>query len=291
MSVDSATSDIHADYEERARDVIRTSLFYCFNILVHQPEDGFNRKFSSTMFPAPWPLSPATEAQIDFFAHANDVKQIPSGPFAHPENHHITGVVSPCKIRDESESLTIPDSMSPERIDDSAISTAASTVPNPQGVKYIIGEITYGGRQSVLSKMKQLENGCKICLVKMASRSDIRNVVSVAVIVNPRNFVEDVFKELQNNNTKYPNLYQLFLAGRFIYINYTETHITMLRELAQVVIEQGTQFTQLQSQNDRLQSQNDRLQSQNDRLHCQVSETNLLVRELLTAVKGKSEES
>jgi hypothetical protein len=151
MSVDSATSEIHADYEERGRDVIRTSLFYCFNILVHQPEDGFNRKFHSTMFLGHWPLGALTEAQIDFFAHANDVKQIPSGSFFHPENRHISGVVSPCMIPDESELLTIPVSMSPERIDDSAISTAASTLPpdpNPQGVKYIIGEITSGGKKN-----------------------------------------------------------------------------------------------------------------------------------------------
>jgi cell division protein FtsB len=144
-------------------------------------------------------------------------------------------------------------------------------------------------KKTVLSKIKQLENDCMICLAKMPSRSDIRNVVAVAVIVNSHDYVDDFFKELQKKATLYPNLYQLFLSGRLIYIIYTETHIAMLRDLTQVVYENRAQLAQLQTQNDRLQSQNDRLQSQNDRLQSQLSENNSLMRELLTLVKGKSE--
>jgi len=301
-------TEIHADYEERARKMIPVCLYDCFNINVYMPLDGYNRKFYPNMFPGGWPLGTSKECEIDFFAHSDDVKSIPTGTFRHPDNGHITAHVSNRNIPDFPAPFTSPTTMSPERIDPATGTTpTAATIstsiinPTTQGIKYIVGEVTYGSKQAVISKLKQLEKDCKICLAKMPSQKIITHVVSVAVLVNPYNFSIDVFNELQNNTVDYPNLRILYETGRFIYIQYTLTHLVMLQELGNQqqnmqeaindasgnIVTLQNQITTLQTQNTTLQTQITTLQTQNTTLQTQNIEISSTLQEILALLNQK----
>jgi hypothetical protein len=283
-TVDTDT-EIHADYEERARKMIPVCLYDCFNINLYMPSDGYNRKFYLHMFPGSWPLGASRECEIDFFAHSNDVKSIPSGPFSHIDNKYIMGNVSNCTTPDISVSISSSTSMSLERIDPAtgttptaaAISTSIIN-PTTQGIKYIVGEVTYGSRTVVIGKLKQLEKDCKICLAKMHSRTNIKDVVSVAILVNPYDHISDVFNELQTNIVDYPNLRILYEAGRFIYIQYTLTHLIMLQELGtqqqnmqEAINDASGNIVTLQNQISTLQNQTSTLQNQTVTLQNQTT--------------------
>jgi len=251
------------------------------------PLDGYNRKFYPNMFPGGWPLGTSMEAEIDFIAHSDDVKSIPTGTFRHPDNIHVTGSVSNCNIPDLSAPFTSPTTMSPERMDPATgttptAATISTSVINPitQVIKYIVGEVTYGGKSTVMGKLKQLEKDCKICLAKMPSQKIITHVVSVAVLVNPYNFIIDVFNELQTNTVDYPNLGALYHSGRFIYIRYTETHLTMLEE-------QGTQLQNLQEGLTEASSNINTLQTQITTLQTQNIEISSTLQEILALLNQK----
>jgi hypothetical protein len=283
-TVDTDT-EIHADYEERARKMIPVCLYDCFNINLYMPSDGYNRKFYPYMFPSGWPLGTSRECEIDFFAHSNDVKSIPSGPFYHTDNVHITGHVSNCTKPDVSVSISSPASMSPERIDPGTgttpiAATISTSIINPttQGIKYIVGEVTYGSKSAVIGKLKQLEKNCKICLAKMHSLTNIKDVVSVAILVNPYNYISEVFNELQTNTADYPNLRILYETGRFIYIRYTLTHLVMLQELGnqqqnmqETINDASGNIVTLQNQTTTLQNQTTTLQNQITTLQNQIT--------------------
>ncbi len=244
-------ADINQDYENRARSTIIPLCLEALQISVFMPEGGYQWHVTREEFAANgynWPNHPimtsAEEAEIDFLGHTNEIKSLAAsgGTVTHPDNIYLLGTVSAKMMpHEESSTKSVNTSFTHEK-----------TFPRPtyQGVKYIIGEVTFGGKKALLSKIQQIERDCLICLA-MARTSNVLNVVSVAIVINPYERSQIVFDTIMQTRLQFPNVFKIYSAGRFVFLQYAETPTARLNamqnELGLVTDELRTNLTDMRT--------------------------------------------
>jgi FtsZ-binding cell division protein ZapB len=109
--------------------------------------------------------------------------------------------------------------------------------------KYVIGEVTAGGKGAVLSKVDQLEKDCFFICSKASnmkdgsldssSRSRVSDVVCFVVLIAPHDNALLVSESIRSKRLTCPFVYQLFCEGRFVYIVNKDTTVEVLKKLEQ----------------------------------------------------------
>ena len=172
-----------------------------------------------------WPLKGTTaDAELDFVAHVPEsnvielhsgMKVVASKLVSIHFSPNVTGVIPPVTV-----DMTSPD--------------VGITGP----ARYLFAEITCGGLNSAKAKLEQLERACALAVAKASNKTNasqtILAVVTLAVVVCPKDFVGDLFGILEESTCIYPQVRELFLAGRFVYM---QDRLTM-GEHARITTEQ-----------------------------------------------------
>ena len=249
----SVDSEHHAMYEEQVRQALPSILWSAFKLPIGVPDAGVNRTFKMSTFAGkrPWPFygkgSPTT-VEVDFWAHSPDLPvSVPYETFLASSNATVTlfGRDSSIPVPAASASSSVA-----ARVSAAAIpSVSASPSPERESYpddnleiknKYVLGEITMGGRSSVQQKLVQLEKDVCIAMAKSGYDRSPLDAVSLAIVVNHRDHGSFVSANLSNKHfaTSVPHLATLFRHGRVAFVQYTRTPLQALVE-GQAMLAEG----------------------------------------------------
>lgn len=233
---DSVVSEIQHDYEDRMRSSLCIILWNAFHIAVSEPYQGFNKSYYMEEYPEIWPRNLPSPVEIDFMGQTKDLKMIRSYMnHEMKDNPDVVISVSPIVNADQHPSLfSEEDEISVNKYDDNYSTKSRfsekSEVDTRGHFKYVIAEITMGGRKSISKKVEQLEKDCIVSIMEL-NRKDVLDAVSIAIIVSPVNYAEYAFNFINSNGKYYPNVLTLFEAGRIVYIQNKETLSYTTRKL------------------------------------------------------------
>lgn len=238
-------SDVQDWYENRVRERLPSYLVRALNLVVYEPVSGFNQKYQQTTFAfGPWPLqAPAQDAELDFVGHARDIKVFPESGTTIGVNNEVSVQLSPCRIPDTSPPLQ-------DNVKYTTPTKGFNALP-VESSKYVIAEITLGGRKAVKSKVSQLERASVVLLSKAShlhqSAVPLLDVILLAFVVSAKAVWSDVLAAVNERNGRvysYPNMQRLFQAGRFglvcdynslsTVVRTTEAHLHHLSALIEI---------------------------------------------------------
>ena len=226
MSRSSVTTEIEHQYEDRARAKLPGILYTVCGLVVIEPDLGFNRTFYRREWGNEWPDEIVGDTvECDFWGHTSDIKSI---SIIHPSpNRRVFVTQSHTTDPDESTHTVRNGKITPDRalglnLTESPLLTSCS--------KYVVAEITHGGMHAILSKIEQLEKDCLLCLAK--SKSTILDTVAVAIVICTSKDSYGVLNFIRSNRPKFPNIYTLMTAGRFLHIKFGETTTALVEDMA-----------------------------------------------------------
>ena len=227
-----ASHESNQQYREKFRLVIYKTL----NVLVRESREGYNRIFAKSKYPDNlwWENRKDLEIEIDILGHVNASFK-PSIVQNDPDtrwNVIILKETTNPKINDETNTGTSV-SDSPEKVVE-----GINTLEIEPKFKYVIGEVTAGGKKAVLSKVDQLEKDCFFICSKASNMkngsldsSRVSDLVCFVVLIAPYDNALIVSESIRSKRLTCPFVYQLFCEGRFVYIVNKDTTIEVLKKL------------------------------------------------------------
>eukprot|EP01032_Pedospumella_encystans_P014537 gene14537-16687_t len=213
--------DIEDWYENRVRDRLPIYLAKALGISVYEPTSGYNQSYKKKSFESVfgvWPLTKPTEdAELDFVGHSRDVKTFPQSGTDFIFDKQVILTLSACTVADNNPPLTTKFT--------SPTVTPSKDNPPPlhECAKYVLAEITAGGSKSVKKKVHQLETGITVIMAKARHTAtnptlSVLNVVLLAIVACTKPLWSVIVNRIQmmaNGVNTYPNLLELYNAGRF----------------------------------------------------------------------------
>ena len=258
----SVDSEQHALYEEYVRQALPGILWTAFKLSVGFPTSGVNRTFTESSLAKeeiPWPFTnvDATKntktVEVDFWVHSPDLPvSVSYGTSEVSPNAIVTLFSSQPAVSTTSMSSSITTASS-STITGAVASSSFSPSPEKENypnndnieinTKYVLGEITMGGRESVKKKLTQLEKGICIAMAKAKCKSPL-DAVSLAIVANHENLGLVVSAKLSDKDfaSSAPNLSILFRNGRVAFVQYKQTPMRALLNAQSTLAGQVDEF-------------------------------------------------
>ncbi|RYY67851.1 hypothetical protein EON63_25410 [archaeon] len=203
-------SDFQRAYESDCRARLVILLKECLSIHAIEPDATFNIKLHEhPSQPWPWPPGVVREVEVDFFADAH----MPNNDIAISHDGERDG----CKLTtlDGTNVLQFcAADQAPRGI------SASVKAGNAYSINaHILGEITYGGIDSMLYKLEQLEKDCRIAMMKTNNgRCTVSQAVVLAAVVAPDDRSDVLKKRIMDDHYDFPCLRELLFKGRVLMV-------------------------------------------------------------------------
>jgi len=247
MSVTASSHESNQYYENSSREKFRLVIYKTLNVWVRESREGYNRIFAKSKYPDNlwWETRKDLEIEIDILGHVNASFK-PSIVQNDPDTRWNVIILkettnptiddlnteTDTNINDETNTGTSV-SDSPEKVVE-----GINTLEIEPKFKYVIGEVTAGGKKAVLSKVDQLEKDCFFICSKASNTksgsldcSRVSDVVCFVVLIAPYDNALTVSESIRNKRLTCPFVYQLFCEGRFVYIVNKDTTVEVLKKL------------------------------------------------------------
>jgi len=246
MSVTASSHESNQYYENSSREKFRLVIYKTLNVWVRESREGYNRIFAKSKYPDNlwWANRKDLEIEIDILGHVNAsfkpsiVQNDPDTRWnviilketTNPKINDLN-TETDTNINDETNTGTSV-SDSPEKV------VEGNTLEIEPKFKYVIGEVTAGGKKAVLSKVDQLEKDCFFICSKASNMksgsldgSRVSDVVCFVVLIAPYDNALIVSESIRSKRLTCPFVYQLFCEGRFVYIVNKDTTVEVLKKL------------------------------------------------------------
>ena len=230
-------------YEDIVRSALPGILWNAYKLPIGIAEAGANRKFNKSSFLGVhlWPIHIDGVVEVDFWVHSPDLPvDVVYGTLTVSTNTNITlfkgdlslPALPPIAISNASASDIA--STSSAAVPSSSTRLSPEKETNPENnveimAKYVLGEITMGGKTSVSSKLIQLEKDICIAMAKLGCGSPL-DAVSLACVANPFDNGQSVSKALSAESTHLTHLRTLYRHGRVAFVQYKGTPMQALFE-------------------------------------------------------------
>jgi hypothetical protein len=255
----SITSEIHSWYEDTVREALPAIFWKFLRIPICEPIDGFNRKY----------IESHREYEVDFSAHSVH-GSIPYLIGATDIDFKLVKVWVSKASTSASSPICPSVGISPEKASPTHLSTTSNC--------YVIAEITYGGdNKSIKSKVAQLENVCNHLTNKFLISSAM--FINAIAIVSPSDEFQNVFNYINSSALLFPHVFNLFKAGRFIYIQNACT-------LVKVVFALDHEVKEFRSEVEEFRTEVEEFRSEVEEFRTEVEEFRTEVEDQLKEMNG-----
>ena len=319
MSISASSHESNKFYESNSRDKFRAVLFKALGVLVREPAEGYDRTYRKTDYrDIPyWEDGKDGDIQIDILGHVNEEVNFPltanndtnntdwkvfilntrTSPHnnSNNKNTHSENVVSANIFISDS-----PEKPPENYTSETSLDNIRLEMESTAKFKYVIGEVTAGGRKSLGSKITQLEKDCKFICSKVSMRNSTTNysvsqIISFVMIIAPSESANNVSGIVENNAMVYPLLYQLLCEGRFLYIVNKETTTEILKQVREETVIFKDQFQEQSQQVEQLRGDLDEFKdgtlNRLDETNTRLDETNTLLDETNTRLNEFKEDT
>ena len=249
MSVTASSHESNQYYENSSREKFRLVIYKTLNVLVRESREGYNRIFTKSKYPDNlwWENRKDLEIEIDILGHVNASFK-PSIVQNDPDTRWNVIILNKETTNPKINDLNTETDTNINDKTNTGISVSDSPEKVVEGnpleieskFKYVIGEVTAGGKKAVLSKVDQLEKDCSFICSKASNMKDgsldssrVSDVVCFVVLIAPFDNVLLVSESIRSKKSTYPFVYQLFCEGRFVYIVNKDTTVEVLKKLEQ----------------------------------------------------------
>jgi hypothetical protein len=281
MSISASSRESNKHYESNSRAKFRAVLFKSLGVLVREPAKGYDRIYLKKDHPdnSWWVNREDTIIQIDIVGHVSEAVNLPSTANVDPNNTNwqvfILKKTLACSSSDEINSVNIFVKDSPEKpletyTSETSVDNITVEVKSTAKFKYVIGEVTEGGKKSITGKIAQLEKDCTFICSKVSrnnTNDSVSQIISFVMLIAPfedTNYVQNI---VESNATMYPLVYLLLCKGRFVYIINRETTTAIVKQLKEETTNLTDQFQEHNQQVEQLRGDLDELKEQtNNRL-------------------------
>ena len=294
MSISASSYESNKFYESNSRDKFRAVLFKALKVLVRAPAEGYDRTYRKKDYPGIpyWQDRKDEDIQIDILGHVDEEVNFPPNAIVDPNNINWEVFILNSRVRnninnnnnnsDDVVSANIFISESPEKppetyTSETSVDNIILEMESTAKFKYVIGEITEGGKKSIVSKIIQLEKDCAFICSKVSMRSSTTNysvsqIISFVMIIAPCDQVDLVKGRVESGATTYPLLYQLLCKGRFLYVINKETTTEIVKQLREEVTIFKDQFQEQSQQIEQLHGGLEQLHGDVEQLHGDVEQ-------------------
>ena len=255
-------------YESNSRDKFRAVLFKALKVLVRPPAEGYDRTYRKKDYPGIpyWQDRRDEDIQIDILGHVDEEVNFPPNAIVDPDNINWEVFILKCKTSESPEKP--PETYTSE----TSVDNIRLEIESTAKFKYVIGEITEGGKISIVSKITQLEKDCAFICSKVSMRDSatdysVSQIISFVMIIAPCDQANLVKVKVENDAKIYPLLYQLLCKGRFLYVVNKETTIEIVKQLREEVTTFKDQFQEQSQQLEQLREDVEQLRGGQEQLH------------------------
>jgi hypothetical protein len=276
MSISASSRESNKHYESNSRAKFRAVLFRSLGVLVREPAKGYDRIYLKKDHPdnSWWVHGQDTMIQIDIVGHVSEEVNLPSTANVDPNNPNwqvfILKKTPACSSSDEINSVNIFVKDSPEKpletyTSETSVDNIILEVKSTAKFKYVIGEVTEGGKKSITGKIAQLEKDCAFICSKVSrnnTNDSVSQIISFVMLIAPfedTNYVQNI---VESNATMYPLVYRLLCKGRFVYIINRETTTAIVKQLKEETTNLTDQFQEHSQQVEQLRRDLDELKEQ-----------------------------